>query len=267
MRMVTSRSQGASRRLPSRVFSALYSSLAVVAALSGPVELGAQNAAGADRVALEGEVLDGSNNLPVEGVIVSLPGLGLTAVTDSLGYYRMDEVPAATHAVRAIRLGYDELLAYVPVNGAEVLALYMTPSPIPLDGIEVTVVGLEDLDWRAVGTSRQAFIGPGEIEDLRDTYLSLDHVLKARKLPRARYYPPLHPGGDGCLRLVTNMGSRSCAMVVVDGVPIDPAAAGWTYQTSSHDIYSIRFLYGGEAILRFGHRGANGVLLIETHGR
>ena len=55
--------------------------------------------------------------------------------------------------------------------------------------------------------------------------------------------------------------------IVVDGVPIDPVSAGWVYQTSSHDIYSIRFLYGGEAILRFGHRGANGVLLIETHGR
>ena len=203
----------------------------------------------------------------MEGVIVSLPGLALTAVTDSLGYYRLDEVPTGTHAVRAIRLGYEEFQAYVPVNGAEVLALYMTPSPIPLEGIEVTVVGLEDLDWRAVGTSRQAFVGPGEIEDLRDTYLSLDHVLKVRKLPRARYYPPLQPGGDGCLRLVTNLGSRSCAMIVVDGVPIDPVSAGWIYQTSSHDIYSIRFLYGGEAILRFGHRGANGVLLIETHGR
>lgn len=241
----------------------------LVAALLCPAGIGAQDA---DPVTLEGEVVDASNNLPVEGAIVSLPGLGLTAVTDSLGYYRIDAVPAGAYAIRVFRLGYDEFEADVPVNGVEVLALYLTPGAIPLEGIEVEVVGLSDLDWRPVGTSRQGFIGPGEFEDLRETYPSLDHILRVRKLPQVLYIPPVQPGGiprdptsNGCLRLVTQRGRKVCAMVVVDGLPIDPIAAGWTYQTSSHDVYSLRFLDGIEGFHRYGERGSHGVLLIETH--
>lgn len=246
--------------------------LTLVGALAGSAEVRAQELA--DLVALEGEVVDASNNLPLEGAIVSFPGLGLTAVTDSLGYYRLDEIPADTHPIRVFRLGYEEFQADVPINGVEVLALYLTPGPIPLEGIEVKVVGLGDLDWRPVGTSRQAFVGPGEIEDLRDTYPSLDHILRVRRLPQVRYIPPVQPGGipgdptsNGCLRLVTQSGRKVCAMVVMDGTAIDEVSAGWMYQTSSHDIYSLRFLNAVDGFQRYGHRGSNGVLLITTHHR
>ncbi|MDE2980686.1 MAG: carboxypeptidase-like regulatory domain-containing protein [Gemmatimonadota bacterium] len=248
--------------------------LALAGTVPGPAVLAAQEVRSADPVVLEGEVVDLSNNVPVEGAIVSLPGLGLTAVTDSLGYYRLDEVPAAFHTVRVFRIGYEALEAVVPINGAEVVVLHLTPGAIPLEGIEVEVVGLSELDWRPVGTSRQAFIGPGEIEDLRDTFQSLDHILRVRRLPQVRYIPPVQPGGipgddtsNGCLRLVTQSGRRVCAMVVMDGVPIDPATAGWMYQTSSHDIYSLRFLGGVEGFHRYGDRGSFGVIEIVTHNR
>lgn len=259
---------------------------ALVWALLGPAALGAQDAPSPGLVTVEGEVVDVSSNLPVEGAIVGLPGLGLNAVTDEMGYYRIDDVPAGAYALRVLRLGYEKFEAHVPISGAEVLALYLTPGPIPLEGIEVTVVGLEDLEWRSAGTSARAFIGPGELEELRDTYQSLNHVLRVRKLPRARYIPPVQPGGrpalttpgepappndtNGCLRLTgLALGTtrRPCAMVVLDGVPIDPVHAGWVYQTSTHDVYSIRFLYGPEATTRYGHRGAGGVLEIVTHHR
>ena len=273
------------RRLGASLVSVVGPVLTLVGTLLGPAELGAQVVTSPDLITVEGEVVDGSNNVPVVGAIVGVPELGLTAVTDRLGYYRIDHVPAGLHAVRVIRVGYDEFEAYVPVNGEEVLALYLTPGPIPLPGIEVKVVGLENLEWRSAGTSEQAFIGPGELEELRDRYHSLDHVLRVRRLPRARYVPPVQPGGlpppptepgqptrpsdtNGCLRLAAlslATTRRPCAMVVLDGVPIDPVSAGWMYQTSTHDIYSLRFLHGAEAALRYGHRGTNGVLLIQTH--
>ena len=262
------------RRFPLRVPLAVYAALKLIGLLFASAELEAQDAKSADLVTLEGEVVDASNNLPVEGAIVSLPSLGRTAVTDSLGYYRMAEVAAATHAIRVFRLGYREFEADIPVNGAEVVALYLTPGPIPLEGIEVEVVGLSELDWRPVGTSRQAFIGPGEIEDLRDTYQSLNHILRVRRLPQVRYIPPVQPGGrpgdptsNGCLKLVTQLGRDVCAMVVMDGIPIDPVSAGWMYQTSSHDIYSVRFLGGVEGFHRYGDRGSHGVLEVRTHQR
>ncbi|MDE2752425.1 MAG: carboxypeptidase-like regulatory domain-containing protein, partial [Gemmatimonadota bacterium] len=74
--------------------------LTLVGTLLGPAELGAQDTEVGDLVTLEGEVVDASNNLPVEGAIVSLPSLGLTTATDSLGYYRLDRVPVDTHAIR-----------------------------------------------------------------------------------------------------------------------------------------------------------------------
>lgn len=256
------------RRFPARVAWVVCPALTLVGALPGPAGIAAQEVEGADPVTLEGEVVDASNNLPIEGAIVSLPGLGLTTATDSLGYYRLDEVPAATHVIRVFRLGYDDFQAEVPINGA-VLALHMTPGPIPLEGIEVEVVGLSELDWRPVGTTRQAFIGPGEIEDLRDMYQSLDHILQVRRLPQVRYNPPKadDPNSTGCLRLVTQLGKPVCSMIVMDGVPIDPKSAGWMFYTSSHDIYSLRFLGGVEGFHRYGDRGSNGVLLITTHHR
>lgn len=261
-----------SRSCPAGLISVASPALILAGAILAPSALGGQDVVRADFVTLEGEVVDASNNLPLEGAIVSLPGLGLTAVSDSLGYYRMDEVPTATHAVRVFRLGYEEFEAAVPINGVEVLALYLTPGPISLAGIEVEVVGLSELDWRPVGTSRQSFIGPGEIEDLRDTYHSLDYILRVRKLPQARYFPPVQPGGkprdptsNGCVKRVTKLAAGRCAMVVLDGVPIDEKSAGWMYQTSSYDIYSVRFRSGPDAFLRWGERGAFGVLEIDTH--
>lgn len=60
--------------------------LTLVGAPSGPAELGAQEVRGAERVTLEGEVVDASNNLPLEGAIVSLPGLGLTWMYQTSSY-------------------------------------------------------------------------------------------------------------------------------------------------------------------------------------
>lgn len=273
------------RRLRVSLVSVTGPALTLVGSLTGPAALRAQDETSPDLITLEGEIVDGSNNVPVEGAIIGLPGLGVTAVSDRLGYYRIDDVPAGAHAVRVLRLGYEKFEAYVPVGGEEVLALYLTPGPIPLEGIEVKVVGLEDLEWRSAGTSDQGFISPGEFEELRDRYHNLDHVLRVRKLPRARYIPPVQPGGapppptdpgvpappsdtNGCLRL-THLSLATerppCAMIVLDGVPIDPVSAGWVYQTSAHDIYSVRFLHGAEAALRYGLRGGSGVLLIQTH--
>ena len=52
--------------------------------------------------------------------------------------------------------------------------------------------------------------------------------------------------------------------MVVDGVLMGPGASDWVYRMSTHDIFSVRFLYGPAAALRYGHRGSDGVLYIET---
>ena len=53
-------------------------------------------------------------------------------------------------------------------------------------------------------------------------------------------------------------------LVTLEG---EVVSEGWMYQTSSHDIYSVRFLGGVEGFHRYGDRGSSGVLEIVTHHR
>ncbi len=233
--------------------------LALVAALP----LGAQESD--STVTVEGEVLDGTSRIPVAVAIVALPALGRSAVTDELGYFRMTEVPPGLYEVRVMRPGYQDLGGVVPLNGLEVLAFHLTPGPIALDGIEVRVLGREDLDQRAMGISQRSIIGPLEMEEMRKRYFSLDQVLSSRYLPRARFRIGREPGDPGCLTVShLSLRGRSCAAVVVDGMLMNPGASDWVYRMSTNDIFSVRFLYGAGAALRYGHRGGDGVLVIET---
>ena len=216
-------------------------------------------------VTLEGEVLDVATGLPVRAAIVAVPGVGRSAVSDELGYFQLEEIPAGVHGLQVLRLGYETLNAEVPVDGGEVLALYLTPGPISLEGIEVEVTDREDVAWRAAGTSMRGLIGPVEMEDLRERYFNLGDVLRTRNLPRARFEPGRVPGDTGCL-MVTSLalGGRSCAAVVVDGVLLGAEWSGWVYEMSTQDIFAVRFVQGPAAALRYGHRGGDGVLFIET---
>lgn len=216
-------------------------------------------------VTLEGEVLDVATGLPVNAAIVAVPGLGRSAVSDDLGYFRLQDVPAGIHGVQVLRLGYETLSAEIPVDGEEVLALYLTPGPVSLEGIEVEVTVRDDVDWRAAGTSMRGLIGPVEMEDLRERYFDLGQVLRSRNLPRARFEPGRVPGETGCLMVTAlALSGRRCAAVVVDGVLLGPEWSGWVYEMSTQDIFAVRFVQGPAAALRYGHRGGDGVLFIET---
>lgn len=246
-------------------FLATPASLATPGPLAAPGSLAAQEAAGPAPVTLEGEVLDNANGLPVAVAIVAIPALNRSTVTDELGYFRIADIPAGYYPIRVMRLGYETLEAEVPINGREVLALHLTPGPVSIEGIEVEVIGREDIANRAMGISSRGTIGPVEMDELRQRYFSLDQVLTSRYMPRARFRHGREPGDPGCL-MVTNLSlrGRNCAAVVVDGVLMGPSARDWVYRMSTHDIFSVRFLYGPAAALRYGHRGSDGVLFIET---
>lgn len=239
--------------------------LLAAAAVASHGALAAQDEDDSGGITAEGEVLDNVNGLPVAVAIVAIPALNRSTVTDELGYFRFEDIAAGYYPIRVMRLGYETLDAEVPISGREVLALYLTPGPVSIEGIEVEVIGREDIANRAIGISTRGTIGPVEMDDLRKRYFSLDQVLTSRYMPRARFRQGREPGDPGCL-MVTNLSlqGRSCAAVVVDGVLMGPAARDWVYRMSTHDIFSVRFLYGPAASLRYGHRGSDGVLFIET---
>ena len=250
-----------------------------------PVAVTAQDREETPVFTLEGEVLDAATGVPVEAAIVTVIGQRVSDVSNQLGYFRLEEIPAGSHAIRVLRLGYQTLEEGVSIEGEEVLTIHLTPGPVPLRGIEVEVITRGDFDLRTVGIASHGLIGPGEMEDLRQRYTSLHQVLRTRPLPRARYHPPMIPGQTGCLRptsgsfssagalaargaprsarLAMRSNQHGCAAVVLDGVWLGESR-GWAYDMHTQDIESVRFLHGAEATLQYGHRGAYGVLLVET---
>lgn len=243
----------------------IHALLLCAAALASSGALSAQDEDDSGGITAEGEVLDNVNGLPVAVAIVAIPALNRSTVTDELGYFRFEDIPAGYYPIRVMRLGYENLEAEVPINGQEVLALYLAPGPVSIEGIEVEVIGREDITDRAMGISTRGTIGPVEMDELRGRYFSLDQVLISRYMPRSRFRHGRDPGDPGCL-MVSNLSlrGRSCAAVVVDGVLMSASASDWVYRMSTHDIFSVQFLYGPAASLRYGHRGGDGVLFIET---
>lgn len=245
----------------------IHPALAVITACAAlcPGAAAGQNPPDTAGVTVEGEVLDVSNNVPVAVAIVAIPAINRSTITDELGYFRLEGVPAGFYPIQVHRLGYETLAAEVPLNGQEVLGLYLTPGPVSLEGIEVTVTSEADMERRAMGISTRSIIGPLEMEELRERYFSLDQVFLGRYFPRARFRPGRGLGDPGCLTVSTlTFSGRSCAAVVVDGVLLGPEASEWVYRLSTHEVFSVRFLQGPGAALRYGHRGSNGVLMIET---
>jgi hypothetical protein len=78
-------------------------------------ELHAQPPAGA----ISGVVSNAGTGDLLEGVRVSLPGLGLTTLTDNTGRYTFTQVPAGTHAILATYTGLDSLQQVVTVTPAQ----------------------------------------------------------------------------------------------------------------------------------------------------
>ena len=239
-------------------------------ALPGSVAAQEQQEEEVATVTVEGEVLDLVTGIPVAVAIIGIPGVERTAISDEWGYFRLQEIPVGTYVVQVMRIGYETLVAEAPLNGEELLTVYLTPGPVSLEGIEIKVTDEDDLEWRASSALGQSVIGPLEMERLRERHVSLSDVLRVRHLPGSTYVPPSRPGAKGCLRLTQESLSllttqaNPCSAVVVDGVLLTDEGAGWIYDMSPEAIFAMRFLRGPDAALRYGTAAGNGVLVIET---
>jgi len=215
-------------------------------------------------VSVEGEVLDAVTGLPVVAAVIVLPDLRRSTFSDDLGYFRFDDLAAGVHDMKVHRIGYESLDADVVINGVELLVVRLDPGPIVLEGIEVEVMGQEDLEWRSAGT-RLGVIGPVEMEELAEVHLSLEQVLTGRVLSGVRFDHPNSFGGSGCLRPV-GRSANQCVAVVLDGMLLgnSPAETGWVYEIAPQDIFAIRYVAGFAAGVRYGYAANAGVLEIET---
>lgn len=251
--------------------------LAGTAVLAGTIlamPLGAQT--------ITGTVLDEARKSPVAGaLVVLLDEEGeerAQALSDASGDFVIAPPEAGRYYLAVTRIGYhptrSPLLA-LTFEGSAPLDLMMQPAPIGLEGFEVEVdartrateeLRISGVEPRDLG---QRFVDRAEIEAvaIRD---DVGKVLEHQTIGGIRVIRPenLTPGSDPRMGLCVSLqrarrgnGMGTCALIVLDGVPIrgDVALA-----LDPETVGAMAVLLPVEAATLYGSRGGAGALLIWT---
>jgi len=258
---------------PSVADAASWGAVALVLLLT-PTALGAQT--------VVGRVLDEVRGSPVGGALVRLLDKDgderAQALADEVGRFVLAPPRAGEYYLEASRIGYRRsltpLLAFSGADGSIPLDLMMAPAPIGLEGLAVEV----DVETRATEEMKAGGIRP---RDLGNRWIDrkaieavpitrdVGSVLERNSIANIRIIRPenLVPGSDAlglCVALArarTASGSGTCALIVLNGVPITGEQA---LALDPESVEAMAVLLPREAATLFGSRGGRGALLIWT---
>jgi TonB-linked SusC/RagA family outer membrane protein len=232
---------------------------------------------------ITGRVTDARSSQGVPGATVQLEGSRLGAVTGEDGRYRITNVPAGAHTVRARRIGYAS--ARLPVNvveGATVTANFSLEAAVAsLD--EVVVTG-------TAGGEQRRSIGNAVSTINADEALSKSAAQSVSTLIGARAPGVIIAPNTGRLgagpsiqiRGRSSIGLDNSPLLYVDGVRVNNATAagpvgvpgrlggqasnvsGRLNDINPEDIESIEIIKGPAAATIYGTEAANGVIQIIT---
>ncbi len=246
--------------------------LAAVLSAAGPFgQAGAQT--------LQGRVLDQGTETPVPGAVVSLLGRDGVAqvrtLTDSAGRFSLRPPEAGEYFVHAEAFGYNETqspLLALTTEGTAPIDLMLVAAPIGLEGIEVSVEELAAEELAAFGISPRE-LGNRWIDrrkiDAIPVKRDMGTILERSTIPNTRIIRPenLTTGSDNlglCVALTrarTGEGRGTCALVVLNGVPISGVQA---LEIDPETIESMAVLQPFEATTYYGTQGGAGAVLVWT---
>jgi TonB-dependent starch-binding outer membrane protein SusC len=251
--------------------------LALVAFLT-VAGLSASSLEGQATGSIRGQVVDGSTQRPLAGVVVSIQGLNVGALTNSRGAFMMMNVPAGTHTVSVQMIGYARSAGTVTVSAGEVAELNfeLSVTAIELDGVVVT--GTPGAVQKRTLGNTVSTIQAAEVAEVAPM-TSVAQLLTART-------PSLTVmAGSGQVGAAANFKIRGAASLAggnhptfyVDGVRIRSGGqSGFgtsnnTAQSTSYldalnpdDIESIEVIKGPAAATLYGADAAGGVIQIIT---
>ncbi len=242
------------------------------------------------QVRVEGEVLDNVTGLPVSGVVVQFPNLGLAAMTDEMGYFEFEEVSGELQVISTYHFAYQALAAETPIVSGDVLALNLTPRPLQIRGIPVNARTREELEVMMQGRSSD-YMGREAIEKQAERQSRVVEVLRVLAPPRLQIR---QQGGNGAMQFCIQSSRQSpsvqemrdlgigCrqSLIVMDGVVIyappstsdfagDQAVlpsdvAAMILEQNPEVIESIRVLTPSDGFFRYGDAGRLGAVVIVT---
>ncbi len=225
-----------------------------------------------------GRVLDDARGSPVAGAVVRLLDRGdherATAMADSAGRFTLAPPKAGDYVLEAVRLGYERTrspLLQLHEGGSVPLDLMMTPQPVGLEGLEVTVeeraremLGPLGLTPARLGTAwmSRAFIDSIQVKN------DVGTVLQRRAIPGIYVS---HPENQKyatvktlCVRFErarTGSGADTCALLILNGVHIDSVMA---LDIDPASLEAIAVLQPMEATTFYGTPGGHGAVLMWT---
>jgi TonB-linked SusC/RagA family outer membrane protein len=212
---------------------------------------------------IEGTVRNAQTAGPVGGARVIVVGTDLAATTNPDGYYRINDVPAGTHEVRAAIIGYTAVTVgnvSVGVGLPLTLNIQLQPAVIRLD--EVVVTGV-------LGETQRAKL-PFTVEQISGDDIPVP-VTDAASAISGKVAGVTVVSGSGrpgaaptiLLRAPTMIdasGRNQEPLYVVDGVILGSGLV----DLDALDIENIEIVKGAAAASLYGSRAAAGVVQIQT---
>ncbi len=201
-----------------------------------------------------GKVTSGEDGSPLAFVTVIVSGTTVTSQTNLNGEYAIN-VPAGNNSLRFSFIGLKTV--EVEINGRAVVDIEMVPD----------AVALEDVVVVAYGTSKkEAFTGSATVVSRKDIQArqvsNLTNALSGVAAGVQAINTTGQPGSSATIRIrgFGSMSASNAPLYVVDGIPFD----GSINSINPNDIESMTVLKDASASAIYGHRGANGVIIITT---
>ena len=245
----------------------------VLALILGPVPLSAQQTG-----TIVGSVLDATSQRPLQSAQLFIPGTSVGAVTSEAGRFILLNVPAGTHTLRTILIGYGEgnQTVTVTAGGTAEIAIQLEPTAVALEGLVVTALGLER-QARTLGVAAQQIdddvlspVAPSVVSSLSGQVAGVNITTATTQGGSSRIV----------LRGENSLLGDNQPLFVLDGVPLNnyiglsfegivSGQGGYDYGTVINDIdpaliESITVLKGPNAAVLYGSRAANGAIVIQT---
>ncbi|GGW46247.1 SusC/RagA family TonB-linked outer membrane protein [Arenibacter certesii] len=217
----------------------------------------------AQKIHVNGLVLDAYNDMPLPGATVqSLNGASST-VTDFDGKFRMYALPGQSLVVRY--LGFKEQVFTVPTDES-LITIVLEEDVTQLLGVEVTGALGITRSAKELGSSSQIVMSE-DLNQGRAVNPIFGLASKVAGLRINRYDSKVDPAAQIVLRGTRSLQrgrgidgrSNNEPIYVVDGVPIPSIG-----RLNPNDIESITVLKGANAAALYGSEGVNGAIMIIT---
>lgn len=224
-------------------------------------------------VTITGLVADYASLTPIPGASVRLLGTGMQVFADSLGRFGFSGVPPGKQVVVTEHLGYATRTDSLTVFSREALGLeiVLTTEAIALEPLVVTG-RRRPTDILSSPGIRFYGLVEAQVDSIASRTVDLAGLMRAAQIPGLLITESLMPDNFGrpvmgvCVELLRGGGQANvCDMVEVrlNGATM-PNPEFFLREMNPMDVKRIQFLTPFDAIMIYGQRGSNGVLLIDT---